>query len=96
MSLRNNSLFYNCNINESFAYKRKIRIKSTKLPADFFCQSQENRYIPTCISKKSTSDETHRDIQTPCFDSRRSSPFRKICNISVERKVETAREKVEK
>ena len=68
---------------QSYFLKRQIRIKSSRLPPDFFIASPASRYeAAACYLKESQKDYTARDVRTPSFE------FRKGATISQEKDVD--------
>lgn len=80
-------------ISHSFALRRNIRIKTSKLPPDFFPHPHPHpcRYGPTPFSPRSSRqmgvDLSNREVRTPSFDCRKHSAGR----ARRERKAGTAR-----
>lgn len=61
-------------LSHSFALRRNIRIKSSKLPHDFFIQPHNFRYgLSPLAQRDNVTDISNRDIRTPFFD------YRKLC-----------------
>ena len=60
------------NINHSFALRRNIRIKSSKLPPDFFNHIPVYRYAPSPLKDRPiAADISNRTIRTPSFQGKR-------------------------
>jgi hypothetical protein len=60
------------NINHSFALRRNIRIKSSKLPPDFFNPIPLYRYAPSPLKDRPiAADISNRTIRTPSFQGKR-------------------------
>lgn len=84
------------NLNHSFALRRNIRIKSSKLPPDFFNRLPTYRYAPSPLRDRPiAADISNRTIRTPSFEGRRRSAKGRS-GQEQERKVETARPSLEK
>lgn len=78
---------HHCNhslpVHQSYFLKRQIRIKSSRLPPDFFAASPASRYeAAACYVKESEIDYRTRDVRTPSFE------FRKGFTISQEKDVD--------
>jgi hypothetical protein len=59
-------------LNHSFALRRNIRIKSSKLPPDFFLQNSSSRYTPSpSLGRQLGADISNRDVRTPSFECRK-------------------------
>ena len=70
-------------VHQTYFLKRQIRIKSSKLPPDFFAASPTSRYeAAACYAKESEYDYRTRDVRTPSFE------FRKGSTISREKDLE--------
>jgi hypothetical protein len=84
------------NLNHSFALRRNIRIKSSKLPPDFFNLLSHQRYAPSPLRDRPiAADISNRNIRTPSFEGKR----REVAARNRQedgRKVETARPSLEK
>lgn len=60
------------NVNNSFAHHRNVRIKSTKLPHDFFKNLKEHRYTPNPLSERTIDvSDKRRPVRTPTFSVRK-------------------------
>ena len=80
------------NVHHSFSLKRNARIKSKKLPSDFFNALPYTPFPSTPIIE----DNNSRDIRTPSFRVRGGYSCVLRDEIKQERKVETARPSLEK
>jgi hypothetical protein len=89
------SLVLTPNVNHSFALRRNIRIKSSKLPPDFF-NLPLHRYAPSPLKDRPiAADISNRTIRTPSFEGKRRQVAARNRQDEV-RKVETARPSLEK
>ena len=79
------------NVNHSFALRRNIRIKSSKLPPDFFNHIPAQRYAPSPLKDRPiAADISNRTIRTPSFQGKRREVAARS-RLQDSRKVETAR-----
>lgn len=79
-------------VNQTYFLKRQIRIKSSRLPHDFFLASPSSRYEgAACYLRESEKDFTARDVRTPSFEFRKGATISQEKDLDFERKVETAR-----
>jgi len=61
------------NLNHSFALRRNVRIKSSKLPPDFFNNLSRQRYgLSPRLDRYIGTDISNRDIKTPSFECNRA------------------------
>ena len=89
--LPDQQIYFQHNINHSFVLRRNARIKSSKLPHDFF-----NAQPASALAIREVgADLSNRDIKTPSFRCRSRYGDGKKDTIEVERKVETARASIE-
>ena len=57
----NNSILFEQGLNHSIILRKNIKVKSTRLPLDFFNSNELDRYSPKRISlKKSIAEENTR------------------------------------
>lgn len=61
MLSQNNSILFDQSFNHSIIARKNIKVKSSRLPVDFFNNNEPSRYSPKRISlKKSIADEHTR------------------------------------
>ncbi len=90
-------LFLAPSLNNSAVLRRNIRIRSSKLPPDFFKHPESKRYAPSSSLQRSQAEETvNRTIRTPSFCPRNHKTPPKFPEGSENRKAETARTAPEK
>lgn len=76
-------------VSHSFALRRNIRIKTSKLPPDFFPHPRPARYGFSPLSSRQMGlDLSNREVRTPSFDCRKHDSAGKA---GAERKAGTAR-----
>jgi hypothetical protein len=84
-------------VSHSFALRRNIRIKTSKLPPDFFLHPHPGRYgLSPLSSRQMGLDLSNREVRTPSFDCRKHESAGRVAGAGEERKAETARGAVEK
>ena len=87
-----NSLLLPQCLNNSVSLRRNIRIRSSKLPPDFFSHQALYRYG---ASPRTPLDPLNRTIRTPSFENGKGDAALRAASED-HRKVETARPSLEK
>lgn len=84
-------------LHDGLLFKRHLRIKTSRLPHDFFTHSPHFRYELTPLVSQELTLGLARSIQTPSFQRRLpASALSREGSPEAERKVETARAALEK